>query len=476
MADGQAGSALPASATDVTTTGGTADHLPIFNGTSTVIDSIVSQSGTKLDVTGAVAMPATNSSGTEGVLAIGNMLLHNYGPSGSDNVFLGYEAGNFSTTGSFDTGTGYGALHSNTTGAHNTAMGANNLGLNTTGAYNTAMGAGTLSSNTKGAYNTAMGADALSFNTTGAYNTAVGYGALNLNTTGIFNAAFGLDALIANTTGSGNSAFGGGALAKNTTGGTSSTTGGNSAFGYDALFTSTTAGGNSAFGDAALYADTTGYDNVAVGVATLQKLKTGSNNIAVGTGAGGNLDGAESNDIYIGNSGEAGESNTIRIGYVGTIKAAAIAGIYGSASASGVEVLVNATGQLGTTTSSRRFKHQIADMGEASDVLMKLRPVAFNYKPELDETQTRQYGLVAEEVAQVAPQLVVFDRDGAPQSVRYHFVNAMLLNEVQKQRHLVEEQQKTNEEQKNTIARQQEELQDLAARVLKLEMLSSAKQ
>jgi hypothetical protein len=142
-----------------------------------------------------------------------------------------------------------------------------------------------------------------------------------------------------------------------------------------------------------------------------------------------------------------------------------------------VEVLVNAAGQLGTTTPSRRFKHQIADMGEASDVLMKLRPVAFNYKPELDETQTRQYGLVAEEVAQVAPQLVVFDKDGADQqSVRYHFVNAMLLNEVQKQRHLVDEQQKTNEEQSNTIARQQEELQDLAARVLTLETLLRAKQ
>ena len=440
--EGQAGSALPASATDVTTTGGTADYLPIFNGTSTVIDSIVSQSGKTLDVTGAIALPATNSGGTEGVLAIGNMLLHNYGPTGSDNAFLGYKAGNFTTTGSFDTGTGYAALSSNTTGDYNTA----------TGAYT------------------------LSVNTTGHGNSAFGYGALNANTTGIQNQAFGIDALLANTTGSGNSAFGGGALAKNTTGGSSSTTGGNSAFGNYALYVSTTAGGNSAFGYSALTADTTGTDNVAVGAAALAKLKTGTGNIAVGTGAGGNLDAAESNDIYIGNSGIAGESDTIRIGYIGTIKAAAIAGIYGSASASGVEVLVNAAGQLGTTTSSRRFKHQIADMGEASDVLMKLRPVAFNYKPELDETQTRQYGLVAEEVAQVAPQLVVFDKDGAAQSVRYHFVNAMLLNEVQKQRHLVDEQQKTNEEQSNTIARQQEELQDLAARVLTLEKLLRAKQ
>jgi hypothetical protein len=321
-----------------------------------------------------------------------------------------------------------------------------------------------------------MGAYTLSINKTGHGNSALGYGALNANTTGIQNQAFGIDALVANTTGNGNSAFGGAALAKNTTGGSSATTGGNSAFGNFALSTSSTAGGNSAFGYSALTAATTGNDNVAVGAAALAKLTTGGNNIAIGTGAGGNLDAAESNDIYIGSSGIAGESNTIRIGYIGTITAAAIAGIYGKASASGVEVLVNAAGQLGTTTSSRVFKHQIVDMGEASDVLMKLRPVAFNYKPEIDQTQTRQYGLVAEEVAQVAPQLVVFGEDGAPQSVRYHFVNAMLLNEVQKQRHLVEEQQKTNEVQNNTIARQQEQIQDLAARVVKLEMLLSTKQ
>jgi len=442
IAEVNAESVRPAAATDVTTTGGTANYLPIFNGASTVIDSIVSQSGTTLDVTGGIAMPATTSKGTEGVLAIGTMLLHNYGPASSDNVFLGYKAGNFSTTGTFDTGTGYAALFSNTTGA----------------------------------YNTAMGAYTLSINKTGHGNSALGYGALNANTTGIQNQAFGIDALVANTTGNGNSAFGGAALAKNTTGGSSATTGGNSAFGNFALSASSTAGGNSAFGYSALTAATTGNDNVAVGAAALAKLTTGGNNIAIGTGAGGNLDAAESNDIYIGSSGIAGESNTIRIGYIGTITAAAIAGIYGKASASGVEVLVNAAGQLGTTTSSRVFKHQIVDMGEASDVLMKLRPVAFNYKPEIDQTQTRQYGLVAEEVAQVAPQLVVFGEDGAPQSVRYHFVNAMLLNEVQKQRHLVEEQQKTNEVQNNTIARQQEQIQDLAARVVKLEMLLSTKQ
>ena len=269
--------------------------------------------------------------------------------------------------------------------------------------------------------------------------------------------------------------FGTGALYQNTTGGSSSTTGGNSAFGNFALLANTTAGGNSAFGFSALTANTIGANNVAVGAAALQSLTRGSGNVAIGTGAGGNLSAAESNNIYVGNSGIGGESNTIRIGYIGTITSAYIAGISGKTSPNGVEVFVNGTGQLGTVKSSLRFKHQIADIGAASDVLMKLRPVAFYYKPELDDTQTRQYGLVAEEVAKVAPELVVFGEDGTPETVRYHFVNAMLLNEVQKQRQLVEEQQKTNEEQSNTITRQQEQIQELAARMVKLEALLAAK-
>jgi hypothetical protein len=431
----------PPPATDVTTTGGTAAYLPIFNGTSTIINSVVHQSGSTLVVNGNLFVPGTNSSATQGVISIGVPFIHNYGPAGSWNVSLGGNAGNFTTTGSFDTAIGYETLHANTTGS----------------------------------YNSAMGSYALASNTTGHNSSGFGYAALYHNTTGIQNEAFGDAALAFNTTGSGNAAFGTAALEKNTIGGSSSHTGGNSAFGNFALTSNTTAGGNSAFGFSALTAATTGNNNVGVGAAALAKLTTGSGNIAVGVGAGGNLSSAESNNIYVGNSGIAGESNTIRIGYIGTITAAAIAGIWGKTSASGLDVLVNEAGQLGTTTSSRRFKHQIADMGDESDVLMKLRPVTFCYKPELDQTQTRQYGLVAEEVAAVAPQLVVFDKNGAPEAVRYHFVNAMLLNEVQRQRQLVEEQQKTNHEQNSTIARQQEEIQDLAARVAKLETILSTK-
>jgi hypothetical protein len=212
-------------------------------------------------------------------------------------------------------------------------------------------------------------------------------------------------------------------------------------------------GGNSAFGFNALFSDTAGTGNSAFGYFALGSLSSGQLNTAVGFLAGSSLT-AGSNNIYVGSdSGAASESQTIRIGSSQT--ASFIAGISGATSASGVAVLVNSSGQLGTVLSSRRFKDEIGDMGKESDVLMKLRPVVFYYKPEYDDTRTRQYGLVAEEVAQVAPELVVSDKDGAPQTVRYHFVNAMLLNEVQKQR--------------STIAQQQVEIQNLAARLAKLE-------
>ena len=168
----------------------------------------------------------------------------------------------------------------------------------------------------------------------------------------------------------------------------------------------------------------------------------------------------------------AGESNTARIGT--DLTAVFITGISGRTSASGVGVFVNTSGQLGTLTSSRRFKHEIADLGAESDLLMKLRPVAFYHKPELDETQTRQYGLVAEEVAKVAPQLVVYDKDGAPQTVRYHFVNAMLLGAVQKQQRRIEEQARALQKQQSTIDLQQKEIQDLAERLDKLEAMLAA--
>jgi hypothetical protein len=299
----------------------------------------------------------------------------------------------------------------------------------------------------------------------GTGNTFVGSGAGNMSMSGFSNSAFGSNALHSNTVGENDSAFGHSALQSNNFGQA------NSAFGAQALQNNTSGGFNSAFGAGALLnSNNTNANNAsgnsAFGWNALVSLLTGNHNIAIGVLAGDQLMGDETNDILIGSFGVTGESNTIRIGGPITAggptqTAAFIAGISGATSAAGVGVFVNANGQLGTLTSSQRFKHAIANMGAESDLLMKLRPVAFYYKPELDETQTRQYGLVAEEVAQVAPDLVVFDKDGQPQTVRYHFVNAMLLNEVQKQR--------------RTILQQQAEIKDLAARLAKLEASAAPK-
>jgi len=380
-------------------------------------------------------------------------LQHN--TTGFGNAAFGADALLSNTTASNNSAFGTFALISNTTAGSNSAFGALALQFNTTGGNNSAFGSSALSSNTTGFSNAAFGTSALFANTTASDNAAFGAFALNSNTTACCNSAFGNSALATNTTGAQNAAFGTSALQNNTAGGD------NAAFGAFALISNTTGVNNDAFGLSALALNTTGFNNSAFGTSALLNLASGNGNIAVGSAAGSTLTTGAGN-IYIGNNGTSSESNTIRIGSFQT--AAFVAGISGATSASGVAVFVNSSGQLGTVTSSRRFKEEIADLGGESDLLMKLRPVAFYYKPELDDTHTRQYGLVAEEVAQVAPQLVVFDKDGVPQTVRYHFVNAMLLNEVQKQR-------KANEEQQSTIARQQAQIQDLAARLAKLEAL-----
>jgi trimeric autotransporter adhesin len=465
-------------------------------GTTTPVDKL--DVAGNVNVVGNLNLPATTTGGTTGVISLGGApFAHNFATPGNPNAgntFLGVGAGNFSLTGAANTAVGASALTHNTTGYGNAAFGAQALLNNTTGTANVAFGVDALTNNTTGDNDSAFGGSALQFNTTGPYNSAFGSQALQRNTTGPYNSAFGDAALLFNTTGSDNSAFGFVALSSNTYASANSAfgsralqdntygarnsafgyaallsntdAGGNSAFGYQAL-ESNTAGFNSAFGDSALVNNTTGSENSAFGPAALFSLNSGGSNTALGFEAGFSLK-TGSNNIYISNSGATSESNIIRIGQGQT--ATFIAGISG-VNVSGAPVLVGPSGQLGVAVSSQRFKDNIADMADESDLLMKLRPVTFYYKPELDPTHTRQYGLVAEEVAQVSPELVVFDKDGVPQTVRYHFVNAMLLNEVQKQRQLVDEQRKANEDQQSTIARQQAEIQDLAARLARLEAL-----
>jgi Chaperone of endosialidase len=350
----------------------------------------------------------------------------------NENTVLG-DSALFHNTGSFNTAIGYIALASNTTGITNTAVGSQALSVNTTGNFNTATGFLALYHNNAD-NNTASGASALENNTTGVSNTAVGYIALISNTTGNDNTANGAFALDSNTTGNNNTANGFEALEMNTTGVS------NTATGAAALDSNTTGINNTATGVNALFNNKAGQDNIAEGFSALENNTTGSSNIALGSSAGFNITG--SNNIDIGNVGTADESGHIRIGTNGTHKKAFIAGISGAAVPGGVGMIVGTNGQLGTAVSSARFKEAVKPMGNASEAILALKPVTFRYKKELDPDGISQFGLVAEEVEKINPDLVARDEQGKPYTVRYEAVNAMLLNEFLKARRQIDAQQK----------------------------------
>src|SRR5882724_2960829 len=401
--------------------------------------------------------------------------------TGLHNTAMGFQALHDNTSGGFNTATGFKALVFNTTGSNNTAVGDVALGHNETGHDNTANGFEALFSNMFGSDNTATGDQALyngqsvSYNmdtgfkelyfSSGDNNTATGVQALYINTSGENNTASGVQALYSNTTGSVNTANGAFALYHNTTGD------GNTATGLEALRSNTNGANNTANGYHALFSNPTGVGNTASGFEALYN-NTGSFNIGLGNQAGKNLTFGNRN-IDIGNGGVAGESNTIRIGNAQT--ATYIVGISGSTATGGAAVFVAANGKLGTVTSSRRFKKDIADMNAASDALLALRPVTFRYKPELDKAGIPQYGLVAEEVAEVNPDLVVRDEKGEIYTVRYEAVNAMLLNEFLKAHRKVEKLEATvarqQKETQSIAAQQQKEIQALAAIVKKQALL-----
>ena len=305
----------------------------------------------------------------------------------------------------------------------------------------------------------ADGLEALFHNTTGGYNTATGYQALLSNTTGSFNAANGSLALYSNTTGSLNTANGYQALFSNIIGVQNTATGyaaldrntsdANTANGYAALAFNTSGFDNTAYGDQALYSNTIGDFNTAIGFQALQNITTGLNNIALGESAGLNHTGDDGQNIDIGNTGVSGDNRTTRIGS-STLRAF-IAGIRGvtTGNADALPVVIDSAGQLGTMNSSRRFKKEIKPMDQTSQAILGLKPVTFHYKS--DTKATPQFGLIAEEVAKVNPDLVVRDAQGEIYTVRYEAVNAMLLNEFLKEHKKVEEQDRTVQEQKAEI-------------------------
>ena len=374
--------------------------------------------------------------------------------TGVGNTGVGWYALSATATGNANTAIGGGALALNT-GNNNTAVGTLALFLNTAGDSNTAVGTGALFNNT-GDDNTAVGRAALVANTTGGSNTAIGLNALGSNTTGSQNTATGHAALVNNTIGEKNTASGINALASNTTGSE------NTATGLSALVGNTTGSDNTAAGLSALANNTTGVANTAFGQSALVGNTTGSSNIALGQFAGSNLTTGNNNiDIGNANDAQAGEANTIRIGNSQSA-ATFIAGISG-VSVMGTTVVVTGNGQLGTQPSSRRFKDQITRMDNASESILALKPVTFRYKPEIDHNRIAQFGLIAEEVEKVNPDLVVHDNDGKPFSVRYDQVNAMLLNEFLKEHKKVEQQDSRIREQEALITQLKNQLQATAA-------------
>ncbi len=336
----------------------------------------------------------------------------------------GYPGGN--------TAEGQNALLNLTSGIYNTALGIFSLESNTTGNLNTGVGVGTLLANAADE-NTATGAGALLNNTTGSQNTANGAFTLFNNTEGGSNTANGFEALFNNTTGPANTATGYQALLSNTIGGT------NTANGYRALASNTTGVGNTAIGNGALDANISGDNNIALGVAAGTSVITASNVIAIGS-TGANV----SDSCYIDN-------------------------IHGATSDPGttLAVGVDASGKLGTTVSSRRFKHDIKPIDKASEAILALKPMTFHYKS--DTKGTPQFGLIAEEVAEVNQDLIVRDKKGEILSVRYDAVNAMLLNEFLKEHRKNQEQEATITQQRKdfeaAIAQQQKEIEALTATV-----------
>ena len=397
--------------------------------------------------TQAVLPPPPPDGGYPGAnTAEGNSALFNLA-TGVNNTAVGFQALFNNTTGNDNTASGVVALVSNTSGSDNTATGVFTLFANTTGSLNTGYGVNALANNTTGDQNTATGVNALISNTTADNNTATGFEALFRNTTGTQNTATGAFALVHNTTANNNTADGFQALLNNATGKENTAVG-------ESAFKTANADSNTGVGFQVAFHNTSGIRNTAVGHHALLNNSTGSNNIVLGANAGANLT-TGSNNIDIGSVGVGGESNTTRIGTLQT--RAFIKGISGAA-VTGTAVVVNAAGQLGVAPSSAHFKREIRPMGKESEAILGLKPVSFCYDQEIDQEGLAQFGLVAEEVEKMNPDLVVRDDAGRPYTVRYDQVNAMLLNEFLKAHRKMEKQEAA-------IARQEKQIEALVTMV-----------
>ena len=396
--------------------------------------------------------------------------------TGSANTGAGWYSLFSATTANFNTGVGAGALALNTAD-ENTAVGTAALLLNNASG-NTAVGSRALLNNSIGGAlgniqgidvgpNVAVGQQALESNTVASANTAIGYQALqsfatgpadfeqfglstavgfqalaNATGAGFSNSALGYQALMNTTSGSGNTANGQRALFSNTTGAN------NAANGAQALYFNTTGDSNTANGINALIDNTTGSDNTAVGRSALAANTTGNNNTALGAFSGGGITTAN-NVIAIGHVG----SNVNNSCFIGNIRGVT------TVATDAIPVVIDSLGQLGTMSSSRRFKKEIKPMDKASEAILALKPVSFHYKS--DAIDMPQFGLIAEEVAEVNPDLVARDKDGEIYTVRYDQINAMLLNEFIKEHKKVETQEATIKQLKSKATEQEVTITEL---------------
>ncbi len=365
----------------------------------------------------------SDSTGTKNV-AIGYSALSS-NTSGSNNFAVGLNALTSNTTGSLQVAVGTAALAGNS-GADNTAIGFGAVGGIGNGTQNVGIGQSTMAFSTSSSGAVAIGATALYACTDGcSYSTAIGYSALTASNA-VRNVAIGAYTLESLTSGIDNVVVGTESAVR-LTGGVD-----NIVLGVGSLTYDLTGDFNVAIGDLVLVS-ATGVDNTSVGHESGVAITTGSDNILLGFHAGSNVT-TGSNNIEIGTPGTAADNNTIQIGVQGTQTQTTIAGIYGTMVA-GSAVYVTSTGQLGVLGSSERFKTDIATMPELSDKLAQLRPVTFHYKT--DPKSIQQYGLIAEEVDKVYPELVIRDDHGEIQGVRYEELAPMLLNEIQEQHQII---------------------------------------
>ena len=333
----------------------------------------------------------------------------------------------------------------------NTADGDLALAGLTSGIYNSAFGFYALLSNADANFNTGVGAGVLLVNTA-SENTGVGAAALFSNTTGTLNTAVGSFALFTNADGSDNNAVGDSALLSNVSGSF------NNAYGRSVLGVAE-ASENDGFGDLALENVTTGASNTAIGDDALRNLVDGSFNVAVGDEAGTGLGASVNNCIAIGAPGDGPFATFDNTCFIGSIFGEPV-----SDPGSQVPVFVDQFNVVGVfNTSSRKLKHDIKPMDKTSETLYQFKPVTFKYNS--DWKGTTQYGLIAEEVAEVDPQLVVRGRDGEIMAVHYEQISNMLLNEFIKEHKKVEAQQATIAELKSTVAQQRKGMEVLTAQL-----------